>query len=169
MSGAGVDATVLVALAVVALAGAWVTVRTRDVMRLVLGLGAMLVALAALYLFQGMAYLAAAQVFVYVGGVLVLLLFAIMLLVRDTGGRPEIERRGSLGAAIVSLSLFGVLAASLAPSLPLDVVAAAGGGLDVLGSTLLGRMLPQFEALGVVLLAALVAVLLIVAERRDSR
>jgi NADH-quinone oxidoreductase subunit J len=148
-------------LSAVALAGAATVVLTRDVMRLVVGLGAFLLAVAGFYVYYGLALLAAAQLFVYVGGVLVLVLFALMLLSRDTGGRLELGTRLDIGAITVSLGLFVLLVATLGGAAPQQ--ASAGGlGLPALGRQLLGPSLPAFELLGVLLLASLLAVVTIV-------
>ena len=71
---------------------------SRDMLRMGLGLGAFLIAVAGMYLYFSMPFLAVAQVFVYVGGVLVLILFAIMLLhTRETGAAdPRIQARHRL-------------------------------------------------------------------------
>lgn len=145
-------------LAAVALVGAGAVVLSRDALRLVLGLGAFLLAVAGFYVYYGMGFLAAAQVFVYVGGVLVLMLFALMLLSRDPSGRLMAAARLDLSSAVVAGGLFAVLAFSLRDVEPLPAAPSAAS----LGDTLLGPMLPTFEVLGVLLLAGLVAAMLIV-------
>jgi NADH-quinone oxidoreductase subunit J len=154
-------------LAALTLAGTGAVVFSRDALRLALGLGAFLLGVAGFYLYYGMGFLAVAQVFVYVGGVLVLVLFALMLLGRDQGGRLLAPTRFDIGSATVAVALFALLVATLG-----DVVPSAPEGLslspEALGGTLLGPMLPAFELLGVLLLAGLVATLVIVGggERR---
>ncbi len=141
-----------------ALAGAAAVVFSRDALRLVVGLGAFLLAVAGLYLYYGMGFLAAAQVFVYVGGVLVLVLFALLLLSRDGRGRLLAPGGFDLAAAAVAAGMAAVLALTLRDFRPPGAQAAQAD----LGATLLGPMLPAFELLGVLLLAALVATLVIV-------
>jgi NADH-quinone oxidoreductase subunit J len=147
-------------LALVALAGAAVVVTTRDVMRLVVALGAFLLAVAGFYVYYGLALLAAAQLFVYVGGVLVLVLFALMLLSRDTGGEVELGSRFDVGSLAVSSGLFVLLVLTLRGAVP-QPASAGGSGIAALGAQLLGPSLPAFELLGVLLLASLVAVVAI--------
>lgn len=145
-------------LAAVSLAGACAVVWSRDALRLVLGLGAFLLGVAGFYLYYGMGLLAAAQLFVYVGGVLVLVLFALMLLARDASGRLLAPGRFDIGAAAVAAGLAFVLAWTLRGVSPLTALAPAADT----GAALLGPMLPAFELLGGLLLAALVATLVIV-------
>lgn len=155
------------ALAAVAAAGAAVVVFTRDVMRLVLGLGAFLLAVAGFYVYFGLGFLGAAQLFVYVGGVLVLVLFALMVITRDEAGRLDLGRRFDISALTIAVGLFVLLVASLRDLVPASVPAASTS-VAALGATLLGPQLAAFELLGVLLLAALVAVVAIAGggERR---
>ena len=148
-------------LAAIAFVGALTVVATRDVMRLVLGLGAFLVSVAGFFLYFKMEFIAIAQVFVYVGGVLVLVLFAIMIVVRDEIGTPALSSRFSLPAASVSVGLFLLLIGTVGPEGPALSAVGWQGGMPELGRELLGTYLPHFEALGVLLLATLVGVLAI--------
>jgi NADH:ubiquinone oxidoreductase subunit 6 (subunit J) len=99
-----------------------------------------------------------AELFVYVGGVLILILFAIMLVHRTGEGRTSLELRDKAAplaaAALVSGMLFWVLASAV------DELGSAvsPGDPSALAQLLLGPMLPQFEIAGALLLVALVAV-----------
>ena len=81
-----VNTALLWALAGVAVTGALAVVLSREVMRMALGLGGFLLALAGLFAYFGFGFLALAELFVYVGGVLILILFAIMLVHRTGRG-----------------------------------------------------------------------------------
>lgn len=144
-------------VALVTLAGAAVVLTARETMRMIVGLGAFLLGIAGLYLFQGLALLAASQVFLYVGGVLVLFVFAIMALRRGDDGRTQLGVRFDAGAAAVAGGLFVLLVTALAP---LTTASTNGSrALEDTAKVLLGDYLPQFEAVGVLLLIALVAAL----------
>lgn len=147
--------------AALALLGAVVTVFARDVMRMALGLGAFLLGVAGLYLWEGMAFLAAAQVFVYVGGVLVLVLFAVDVVRRDPTGRPETGSRHDLTAAVAAGGVFLLIANGLRD---VPVGTPVGSGADRVAEALLGAFVWQFEAVGLLLLVALVAVAAIMAR-----
>lgn len=152
-------------LAVIAAVGAAAVVLTKDVTRLALGLGAFLLAVAGFFALFGFGFLALAQLFVYVGGVLVLVLFAIMLLHRSVPGMPSLESRHDSLALITCVGLFGFIVLGLKDAVP-GLAVSTGGGASELGAQLLGPMLPQFELAGGLLLAALVVVIAVAG--RDS-
>lgn len=147
-------------LGLMAFAGAVVVVTTSDVTRLALGLGAFFLAVAGYFALFGFGFLALAEIFVYVGGVLVVVLFAIMLVHRTRPGLPALETRHDLLAAVACLGIFGLGVTALRPLGP-ALPSGATASVDALGQVLLGPMLPQFELAGVMLLAALVVVVAI--------
>jgi len=128
---------------------------------LVVNLGA----IAALYLTLGAEFLAAAQVIVYAGAIMVLFVFAIMVLIpgkEETG--PDPRRRYRLVAAPVGLVLLAELAliaarrgAPRGPGSP--------GGVEAIGRLLFTDYLFPFELTSVLLLAAMVGVLLLARPR----
>lgn len=149
-------------LSVVSLGSAALVVFTRDVTRLALALGMFFLAIAGWFVYFGHSFLAVSQVFVYVGGVLVLVLFAIMLVHRSEAGSPELESRHAFDAAMVAALVFAVVLIVAREAGPLlgDTLVDAGVPTTVDG-VLLGRMLPHFEAAGLLLLAALVAAIVV--------
>lgn len=140
-------------------------VATRNVVHAALGLAAALVAAAGLFILFGAEFVGLAQILIYVGAVVILFLFGIML-TSQAPGRPVIDNQQRGLAAVVALGIFGVLAAG--------IIAAFGDrkvSFDVafpvkeLGSDLFTRWVLPFEAVSVLLLAALVGA--IVLARRD--
>jgi len=131
-----------------------------------LGLGAFLMAVSGFFAYYGFGFLALAELFVYVGGVLILVLFAIMLVHRSSSGAPVLESRIDVLAiaspVAVALALF-VMVRPLAATFSARPLVGAGS----LSQALLGRLLPQFEAVGVLLLVSLVAVVVIVGGDRE--
>jgi len=148
-------------LAAVALIGAAYVVFAREVMRVALGLGAFLLAVAGFFAYYGFGFLALAEVFVYVGGVLILILFAFMLVHRSDGGRPDLVSRHDvlLGLSVAALS--GLIGLLLMPATTKIGVAVGSTGPSGLAALLLGPMLVPFEIAGALLLAALVAVVVV--------
>jgi NAD(P)H-quinone oxidoreductase subunit 6 len=118
---------------------------------------------AGLYVFLGADFPAVAQVLIYVGGVLVLILFAIML-TRQIGEDPKLTNAhlglpigAALAAATVgTLAYMAVMAPwKEAPTRSYEPVSAA------LGTAFLTDFLLPFEVASVVLLAALVGAVII--------
>lgn len=147
-------------LAALTLFGAAAVVMVREMMRLLLGLGAFLLGIAGLYAWYGFGLLAAAELFVYVGGVLVLFLLAITAMGRDSESR-DIARRVDLGAAVASAGLGAALVLALR-GMPPGASPVLTATVEGTADALLGAWLPQFEIAGVVLLVALAAALAIV-------
>lgn len=164
------DAVALGAVSALMLGGAVGVVLVRDVMRLVVALGVFLLGVAGLYLYEGLALLATAQVFLYVGGVLVLLVFAIMVVHRTSGGRAEISTRHDVGSLAIAVGVSLMIGLGLSdaglPLVPEAGSAAAAAGPDAAG-VLLGGRIVVFELAGALLLVALVAVLVIVGGRDE--
>jgi NADH-quinone oxidoreductase subunit J len=121
---------------------------------------------AALYLTLGAEFLAAAQVIVYAGAIMVLFVFAIMVLIpgkEETG--PDPRRRWRLlalplGALLLGLLVLMVVARPLVPA-----SGRAVGGVETIGRLLFTDYLFPFELTSVLLLAAMVGVL-VLARRR---
>jgi NADH-quinone oxidoreductase subunit J len=118
--------------------------------------------IAALYLMLGAEFLAAAQVIVYAGAIMVLFVFAIMVLIpgKDETG-PDPRRRYRLialplGAALLAeLTLIAVRGGG-APRGP-----AVPGGVETIGRLLFTNYLFPFELTSLLLLAAMVGVMLL--------
>ena len=153
-------------LAALTLAGAAVVLLTREMMRMIIGLGAFLLGIAGLYAWLGFGLLAVAELFVYVGGVLVLFLLAITAMGRDSDSRA-IARHFDIGAAVICAGLAVVLVLALQGLLPASAPV-AGVTVENTADALLGAWLPQFEIVGVVLLAGLAAALAIVQGGDDE-
>lgn len=148
------------ALAAIAVIGAVSVIMSRELTRMLLGLGAFLLAVAGLYAYYGFELLAVAELFVYVGGVLVLFLFAITAIGRDREGR-SIARVFDVPSLVVSAGVGTALAVALWVALPSNE-GVVGATVERAGAALLGPLLPQFELVGLLLLAALAAGLAIV-------
>lgn len=111
---------------------------------------------AGLYVFLSADFLAATQILVYVGGILILILFAVFLSNRISDVKLSNPGRFQLPAATICLVLFGVLS-YVAVSTPF------AGKTPVyhpttadLGELLMTRYLLPFEVASVLLLAALI-------------
>jgi NAD(P)H-quinone oxidoreductase subunit 6 len=123
---------------------------------------------AGLYVLLGADFLAATQLLVYVGGILVLLLFGVMLTHRiyDLDLRSETTQVGA--GLIVAGGLFFVLAyLALHTEWPTAARAPAPTTAPI-GRLFLGEFLLPFEAASVLLLVALMGAAMIVRRRKDA-
>lgn len=143
--------------------GGVLAVTSRHVVHAALWLVVSLGALAGVYLALGAEVVALVQLLVYVGAVVVLVLFALMLTRAPIGVRTDLDagpRRRLLAAVAgvaVALLVGGTLTiavgdSGVTPSL-------ARGAARPLGQAIFGGWLLPFELLSVLLLAALVAAL----------
>ncbi|MEK6608686.1 MAG: NADH-quinone oxidoreductase subunit J [Myxococcota bacterium] len=151
------------ALSALTVAGALLTVTRRNPLIGALWLIATFFALAGLYALLEAHFLAAIQILVYAGAIMVLFVFVIMML-----DRPELEEIGLLrapGTKLVGLAAVGVLAWRLAAA-----VGRAGdpapakegfGTVRAIGNLLLHEYIFPFEAVSIVLLVAVVGAVVI--------
>jgi len=122
---------------------------------------------AALYLMLGAEFLAAAQVIVYAGAIMVLFVFAIMVLIP---GKEESGPDPRRGARILALPVGGLLLVLLVFvvatrwNAPRGAVVPSGSAAAV-GRLLFTSYLFPFELTSVLLLAAMVGVLLLARRR----
>ena len=149
-------------VAAATLSGAWAAVSARNLFRAALGLAAALFGVALLYLFLEAEFLAVAQILVYVGAILTLLVFGVMLTSRIAD--PAVPRwNRQAWAALVLTAALGLGLAHLLFHSPWPAAngSAAPAGLPALGKTLLTTYLLPFEVLSLLLLGALVGALFI--------
>jgi NADH-quinone oxidoreductase subunit J len=116
-------------------------------------------------------FLAAVQVLVYAGAVIVLFLFVIMLLDLKEEERRKVKKAGLIMGIVAVGSVFGIIVkvlifsnANLGANLPAPTLE---GGTAALGEVLFKRYLLPFEILSVLLLVAMVGVILL--SKRDLK
>lgn len=113
---------------------------------------------AVIYVLLGADFVAAAQVLIYVGGILVLILFAVMLSKDIYGVKFEAEKQKKIIPSILGLILFGFILKVIF-SINWNMIAGDDAPLPTtsrLGTLLLTEYLLPFELASVLLLAALV-------------
>jgi NADH:ubiquinone oxidoreductase subunit 6 (subunit J) len=144
-------------VAVVLLAASLGVVLTRNLFHAVLYLAAALVATAVVFLLLDSPFLFAVQLLLYAGGVVTIVVFAIMLTERLVGETLAQTNRYVLNGAIVSTALFVAIAGFLfqtrgvtAPPAP------AGDATAAVGRALLGPFALSFVLLAVLLVVALI-------------
>ncbi len=124
---------------------------------------------AGLYVLLSADFLAATQVLVYVGGILVLIMFAVFLSHRISSVKLSNPVHFRLPAAATCLALFGVLAyTAVSPVFVLKEQITYQPSTAEIGELLMTRYLLPFEVASVLLLAALIgAALLSRPDRSD--
>lgn len=162
----------------IALVLALAVVLSPKLLRAAVYLTGMLITGAAFYVMLGAHFLAAIQVLVYVGGIVVLMVFAIMLTTALGGDEPHPTARRVLWGIVGAAIFFGVAGATMIatkwapaaqpPRVTADDAKAIGTSLLDYGAT--GYVLP-FEVVSLLLLAVIVVgtVLARRTEAKDGR
>jgi NADH-quinone oxidoreductase subunit J len=148
------------AVAVVLLASSLAVVLTPNLFHSVLFLAVALVATGVIFLFLSAPFLFGVQLLLYAGGVVVLVVFAIMLTERIVGQRISQSSHGLVNGAIVAAAVFAGIAGFLVQAGPAVAPRAYAGDVTVaLGRAIVGPYAVAFELLGVLLVAALLGAL----------
>jgi NADH-quinone oxidoreductase subunit J len=152
-------------------------VRARMPLFSVLALLGAFFCLSGIYLLAGFPFLAATQLLVYAGAIMVLFLFVIMLL--NLGDAAELERNAGLslsgrrllvgGCSAALLGLVGLAAADVDTVFSADTLpqARALDDLGTLARLLFSRYVLPFEAASLLLLATMVAVIVLAKRQRE--
>lgn len=151
----------------VAMSGAAIgVVRTCNVVHAALYLVVVLAGAAAQYILLAAEFVAWVQVLIYIGAVVILFLFGIMLTRAPMRGDRSLDNSQRLPAAVVSLFLFGVVTALLVDAFGDDEIAIeAPTRTAQIGDSIFRDFLVPFEVVSLLLLAALVGAVAI--ARRD--
>jgi NADH-quinone oxidoreductase subunit J len=160
---------VLVGLAV--LGAALLAVGTRRLVHAALWLVVALGGLAIEYLLLTAEFIAWVQVLIYVGAVVVLVLFGLMLTRAPIGPSPEADsgnRWVALGTALAAAATLVTLVVDAFRSTWFDL-GAGGGSTSANGVALFRYWVLPFEALSVLLLAALVGAIVLSRRGRGAR
>jgi NADH:ubiquinone oxidoreductase subunit 6 (subunit J) len=156
----------IIALAMII--GAVMVVTLRNVFHCALALALVAVGAAGLYLMLDAEFLAVVQILVYVGAVITLIAFVIMLTQRATGVKMKQSNEQKFLSLFVSCSILYLLVTKL-PTVPWKTETTNGKLADVetIGNALLTTYLLPFEVISVVLLVALIGA--IVLARREHK
>ena len=153
-------------LAVVMVAAAFRLVTTQNVVRAALFLAIVLAGAAGLYVLLAAEFVAWVQVLVYIGAVVVLLLFGVMLTRAPIGRDADLDNEQRLLGALVALFLFGSLGAVLLDAFgDQEVGTVSIRRTAEVSDSIFGQFVIPFEVASVLLLAALVGAVAL--ARRD--
>ncbi|OIJ67559.1 NADH-quinone oxidoreductase subunit J [Streptomyces mangrovisoli] len=163
LSPSGVEvAFVLVGL--VTFGAALVSVTTRQLVHAALWLVVALGGLAIEYLLLTAEFIAWVQVLIYVGSVVVLLLFGLMLTKAPIGRSPDADsgnRWAALAVAVAAAAALVWVVVDAFRTTWIDFGGAAAGSTKATGASLFQNWVLPFEALSVLLLAALVGAIVL--------
>ena len=153
--------------ALVLLSAVWV-VTLRNLFRAALSLGLVLIGIAGLFLMLEAEFIAFAQILVYVGAVLTLVVFAIMLTARLHGEPVSSSSRQPAPAVLAAGGLFTVLVLATRslvwPKAPMGEAVTAAA----LGQGLVTTLVLPFEVVSLVFVAAMVGAIAIAAPRQAN-
>jgi NADH-quinone oxidoreductase subunit J len=158
------------ATAIVMAASAVRVVTSKNVVHAALYLVITLAGVAAIYAQLTAEFVAWVQVLIYIGAVIVLLLFGVML-TRATIGREALDNEQRFVGLLAALALFGVTAGGMIDFFGDAKITFAGqplGRTAVIGEQLFTRWVIPFEVVSIILLASLVGAVAL-ARKDDAR
>ena len=166
ISGALVIFFVLAALAVL---GAVSLILQSHPIHSALSLILVMVSLAGLYLLMGAEFVAAVQIIVYAGAVMVLFIFVIMLLNAGVEERTNFSKLATFGGIPLGLALGGIIAAAVARSsghLPPPAASGAMSSTKQLSMQLFSTFVYPFELTSFLILVAILGAI-VLAQREN--
>ncbi|MFE9767774.1 NADH-quinone oxidoreductase subunit J [Streptomyces sp. NPDC005808] len=169
LSPTGVEIAFLL-VGLVTLGAAIVTVTTKQLVHAALWLVVALGGLAVEYLLLTAEFIAWVQVLIYVGSVVVLLLFGLMLTKAPIGRSPDADSGNRWAALTVAVASAGALVWVVVDAFRttwMDLEGAAAGSTEVTGKALFQNWVLPFEALSVLLLAALVGAIVLSRKAKE--
>ena len=157
-------------LGIVCLAAALLVVTARNVIHAALWLVVCFGALAGCYLVLTAEFVAWVQVLIYIGAVVVLMLFGAMLTRAPIGRQQPLDSANRPVAAVAGLATAGILVALVVSAFKgayVDIHHTAVGDGHVLGTAIFRYFVLAFEVASVLLLAALVGAIVLTRPGRD--
>ncbi len=141
-------------------------VTTKNVVRAALYLAVVLGGVAGIFVLLGSEFVAWVQVLVYIGAIVVLLLFGVMLTRAPIGKEGDLDNDQRWTAALVALFVLGALASVLADAWGTQKIKFQGvQRTAAVSDSIFGTYVVPFEVASVLLLAALVGAVAL--ARRD--
>lgn len=167
----GLASLAFLAFAALTVVSAVMVVAMKNLLHAAVSLFFCLSGVAGLYLLIGADFLGVAQLIVYAGGILVLIIFGVFLTARIYDVKPEIRshrltaRVGGAVAALVFLVIFTVLSKTTFPMREVSFEPTTAG----LGTLLLTKYLLPFELVSVLLLFAMVGAAILVRKELGGK
>ncbi|MEU6452974.1 NADH-quinone oxidoreductase subunit J [Streptomyces sp. NPDC047065] len=171
LSPTGVEIAFLL-VGLVTFGAAVLTVTTRQLVHAALWLVVALGGLAVEYLLLTAEFIAWVQVLIYVGAVVVLILFGLMLTRAPIGRSPDADSGNRWAALTVAVAAAAALVWVVVDAFRatwIDLDGPAAGSTAVTGASLFQNWVLPFEALSVLLLAALVGAIVLSRKAKADR
>lgn len=154
-------------IAAVMVASALRVVTTRDIVHAALYLVIVLAGVAALFLLVGAEFTGITQVLIYIGAVIVLFLFGIMLTRSDFDQDTETDHKRKFPAVLTALLLLAVMIGALVDRFEDVRLDATPQTTAQVSDELFSQYIVPFEAVSVLLLAALIGAI-VIARREEG-
>ena len=153
-----VEAIAFWVLAVLLVGSALCVVLATNLFHAVLWLALALTGTAGVFLLLNAEFLAAVQLLLYAGGIITVVVFAIVVTERLAGDRITQTNRRIIAGGVVALALIGILANAIWQQ-PLGLVRPemTGDVTRAIGDSVLTRYVLPFELLALLMLAALIS------------
>ncbi len=159
---AGLRDILFYAVAAFTIGGAAAVALSRNILWSAIGLLTALLGVGGIYVLLSADFLAVAQLLIYIGGVLVLILFAVMLTNRIVDVNVSNTSAGLYGGVLIFVAAVPVLlTVALVTPWRQQALAAAVYSTKPLGYALLTRWLLPFEVASLILLATLIGAIVI--------
>jgi len=143
-------------LAVVLVGSALAVVLSKNLFHSVLWLALALTGTAGVFLLLEAEFLAAVQLLLYAGGIVTIVVFAIVVTERLVGERISQTSRSLAAGAVVSIAIVGLVVNAITQrGLPTTRPPMAGDLTRTLGESILTRFVLPFELLALLMLAAM--------------
>ncbi len=156
-------------LALLILTGAVWVVTLKNLFRAALSLGLVLIGVAGAFILLEAEFLAFAQILVYVGAILTLIVFAIMLTARLQTDLTVPASRQRLPAALAALAIFALLARTTCSVSWSAMPSENAVSLSDLGQRLVKELVLPFEVISLVFVAVIVGAVAVAARPRSQR
>ena len=155
--------------ATVAIASALLVVSVKNIMHSALFLALFLLSVAAMFFIFDADFLGIVQILLYIGGVIVLILFAVMLTSRVSSQLIQQTNEQKFLAIIVCIFLFGMLSYVIFTSglKGFERPLAEGGITKDIGRLLMTIYVLPFEVASLVLLGALIGAMVLVGKKDE--
>ena len=159
------------AMAILAVVSSWAVAISQNIVRMAVFLLLTLLSVAGFYFMMSAELLAAIQLIVYAGGILILIIFGVMLTSRNPFAQLKVQLWEGIVGTIVALAIGGLLVWALVTTTlpdPNPIELTDYNQVTLIGKSLLSRHLVAFEASAVVLLVVMIGAAYMARRRQSS-